>query len=93
MEKRVRGDLIKFFWNSNVFDKINSKDFFALYSGHALSLRRHKWKLNVNKCRLQLKRCLFSLISQRVISMRCPANVEWNKLSPSVSVVEEEATG
>jgi len=38
-------------------------------------MRRHKWTLKINRCRLQLRKCF--IFSQRIVSV-------WNKLPASV---------
>jgi len=44
--------------------------FFELDNGSGYAQRGHKWKLKVNRCRLQLRQCFFS---QRVVNT-------WNRL-------------
>jgi len=72
-EERIRGDLIQVFRLVRGFDGINYEQFFELDNGSGYALRGHKrprWKLKVNRCRLQLRQCFFS---QRVINT-------WNRL-------------
>ena len=69
-KRRVRGDLIQVFRIVKGFDRMNMEDFLELDYGGGYSLRGHRWKLQVKRSRLQLRRCFFS---QRVINA-------WNKL-------------
>ena len=73
-KRRVRGDLIQVFRIVNGFDSLNIEDFFELDNGSGHALKGHKWKLKVKRCRLQLRKYLFS---QRVIG-------SWNKLPEHV---------
>jgi len=72
--RRVRGDLIQVFRIVKGFYKVNTEDFFVLDNGGGHALRGHKWKLKVNRSRLQLRRCFFS---RRVVNV-------WNKLPAHV---------
>jgi len=73
--RRVRDDLIQVFRIVKGFDKVNTEDFFVLDNGGGHALRGHKWKLKVNRSRLQLRRCFF--FSRRVVNV-------WNKLPADV---------
>jgi len=57
--RRVCGDLIQVFRIVKGFDKVNTEDFFVLDNGGGHALRGHKWKLKVNRSRLQLRRFFF----------------------------------
>jgi len=73
-KRRVRGDLIQVFRIVKGFNSLNIDDFFELDNDGGHALRGHKWKLKVKRCRLQLRKYLFS---QRVIG-------SWNKLPDHV---------
>ena len=59
--RRVRGDLIQVFRIVKGFDRVNTEDFFDLDNGGGHALRGHNLKLKVNRSRLQLRRCFFSV--------------------------------
>jgi len=73
-KRRTRGDLIQVFRIVKGFDTVDFGAFFELDNGGGHALRGHNWKLKVNRCRLQVRRCFFS---QKIIST-------WNKLPASV---------
>ena len=70
-ERRIRGD---FFRIVKGFEKVDLGTFFELDNGGGHALRGHKWKLEVNRCRRQLRQCFFS---QRVVKL-------WNRLPATV---------
>ena len=70
-ERRIRGD---FFRIVKGFDKVDLGTFFELDNGGGHALRGHKWKLEVNRCRRQLRQCFFS---PRVVKL-------WNSLPATV---------
>jgi len=73
-KRRIRGDLIQVFRIVKGLTQLILDHFFELDIGGEHALRGHNWKLKVNRCRLQVRRCFFS---QRIISI-------WNKLPASV---------
>jgi len=72
-KRRIRGDLIQVFQIAKGFDKVDMGSFFELGNGGGHALRGHKWKLKINRRRLQLRKCFFR---QRIVSI-------WNKLHTS----------
>ena len=71
--RRIR-DLIQVFRIVKGLTQLILDHFFELDIGGEHALRGHNWKLKVNRCRLQVRRCFFS---QKIIST-------WNKLPASV---------
>jgi len=71
-ERRDRGDLIEIFRMFKGLSKLRPGVFFSLIEGGIT--RGHNYKINVNRCRLDLRKYFFS---QRVIN-------KWNRLPESV---------
>ena len=69
-KRRIRGDLIQVFRIVRGFDKVEFEELFELDDGGGHVLRGHNWKLEVKRCRLQVRKCFFT---QRIINV-------WNKL-------------
>jgi len=75
LEKRsIRGDLIQVFLILKGLDSVDAAHFFELEDEGGYGLRGHRLKLNVQRCRLQVRQNFFSV---KIVNL-------WNKLSESV---------
>ena len=68
-KRRIRGGLIQVFRIVRSYDGVEFEELFELDDGGRHVLRGHNWKLKVKRCRLQVRKCLFTV---------------WNKLQEYV---------